>query len=154
MFRRSFALVAVAALSTWACASTPEDPNAPEGCVIVDNSEGGGTQSQVYLIGANDRSRNRIGTVPMGRTHRFCTRRLTLPGRFFILIENPAADAMDPALGDNQPPPIRSEDFQMSDGDVWTWLVRIDRAVDRSLNPNEPRIVGRLTCAEGGPGDC
>ena len=138
MFRRSFALVAVAALSTWACASTPEDPNAPQGCVIVDNSGGGGTQSQMYLIGINDGSRLRIGEVAMGRTTRFCTSRITMPGRFYVLVERPASDTMDPALGENQPDPIRSQDFVIEVGDVWTWDVRYNR----------------LTCAEGGPGDC
>lgn len=157
MLRRSFALVAVAALSTWACASTPEDPNAPQGCVIVDNTDGGGIQSQMYLIGASDGSRTRIGTVTMGRTLRFCSTRLTLPGRYFVLVEEPAVDAMDPALGDNRPPPIRSDDFAMTADDVWTWHIRIDRIMGigiRNVADPEPVIVGSLSCSEGGPGDC
>lgn len=156
MIRRSFVFAAFASLAALGCASTPEDPNAPEACIILDNTDGGGLQSQVYLIGATDNSRNRIGTVAMGRTTRWCSRNLTLPARYYILIERPAVDTMDPALGDNNPPPVRSDDFQMSANDVWTWHIRVDRVLG-ALAPGEARIIGLMTCAEAGPGgggDC
>lgn len=150
--RTRFELVvgAVALLVAGACASggggaepAPLDPNAPLACINIDNQQGGGSMQRIYLVESSRRqggsvsggfatSRRsgegvRIGDAPVGRVTRWCTQSVVLPGRYFIRVERPSADNIDPALNQNQAPVQETQDITLEPGDVWTWDVRRDR---------------------------
>jgi hypothetical protein len=146
---RSSLVLAIVVLAA-GCAGAQVDPDAPQACVVVDNREGTGTQARMFLIGLNDRSRTRMGEVAMGRSTRFCTNRVTLPGSYKVVVEEPASDRIDPATGvagsmtgggvyNNQARPIESPDFFLEPGDVWTWDVKLDRL---SCAPNAAGVGG------------
>jgi len=128
-------------LAVWSpgCATTQEDPNAPQACVVVDNSQGAGRHSRIFLIGVETGTRQFMGEVGAGQTLRYCTRRSTHPERMRVAIERPSNENMDPAENQNQPPPIQSGSFLMSPWDVWIWDVDADRLVQ---HPNAAREGG------------
>ncbi len=144
MLRHLVVVASVTALAA-ACASAPADPNAPQACVVVDNSSGGGALGRVYLVEASGisgvrtmsqrdlrtelqrRRRIRIGQVGTGRSQRFCTQNLTLPGTYLVSIEEPSADRMDPAARQTQPPVRASETFRLEAWDEVTYHVSQDR---------------------------
>jgi hypothetical protein len=121
-------VVAAVCLVGAACASTPEDPNAPQACVTVDNSRGGSALARVFLVGT-DGTRTRIGEVPMGRTVTECIRRSSFSGRYQLVVEEGAADRMDPALNQNQPRALVSESFVLEGGVRLTWDIRTNRII-------------------------
>lgn len=133
---RRLLLASLVAVTAAACASTPEDPDAPEICVEVDNTRGGGALSRVFLIGVNSRQRIRIGDAPMGRTTRTCTRSATVPGSFYFFAEGGSVDRMDPAQRQNQPGGMRSPDILIEPGDLVTWNVQ------RNILTCQPNVAG------------
>jgi len=110
-------------------ATTQEDLSLPQACVEIDNREGAGRQSRIFLMGVETGTRAFVGEVGPGRTLRQCFRRSTYPERAYLVIERPANDSMDPALGQNQPRPIRSQAFLMEAWDLWTWEVATNRMI-------------------------
>jgi len=121
-------LVAAVALAFGleACASAPIDPNAPEACVTIDNTDSGGAAGQVYLI--KDRTETiRIGEVPMGRSVRHCIKRAGLTGNYQIEVRAPSSDRIDPAEGQTQAATVRSETFRLNPGVEIAWNVRANR---------------------------
>ena len=148
--RLDLAVGAVTLLIVGACASggggaepAPLDPNAPLACVDVDNRQGGGSMERIYLVDASRRQGGsvaggfstarrpgegtRVGDAPVGRVTRWCTQNVPLPGRYFLRIERPSADNIDPAQRQNQAPVQETLDFTLEAGDLWTWDVRRER---------------------------
>ena len=113
--------------------------------MVIDNRQGGGRQSRIFLEGADSGSREYMGEVGSGRTLRFCVRRSTFPEPVLEVIERPASETMDPALGQNQPKALRSDEFLLSARDVWTWEVTLNRLV---REPNAAGGGGRSFSAE------
>ena len=74
--RLLLAALVLPALFPAACATTPEDPNAPRACVVVDNETGSGTHSRIFLVSTLSGWRLGMGEVGMavlGRVYA-CTR--------------------------------------------------------------------------------
>jgi hypothetical protein len=111
--------LAILAVLAPGCATTPEDNSGPQGCVIIDNREGGGAQARIFLISSTSGWRLGIGEVAMGTTKEFCTGRVTIPERVYILIERPAT--MGATMNRNQGRGIRSRDFVLRTDDIWSW---------------------------------
>jgi len=131
MIGRLAVLVTLAAAAT-SCASAPEDPNAPQACVVIDNREGGGSVGRAFLV-TQARERIRIGEVPVGREVRHCLRRSSFDGMFYLLIEDPGADRMDPAMRQNQPGARRSDEFFITPGDEVVWILQTNRISVRPI---------------------
>ena len=102
-------IMATVALLT-ACATTPEDSDAPMACLVIDNTRAGGAAGRVFLV-SHTRARTRLSEVPMGQKVRECIRRTTFTGEYRLLIEQAPADRMDPALRMNQPDARESPPF-------------------------------------------
>ena len=122
--------VAIVAALAPACATTPEDNSGPQGCVIIDNSDGSGAQARVFLISSTSGWRLGIGEVAMGTTKEFCTGRVTIPERVYILIERPASTGA--TMNRNQGRGIRSRDFVLRIDEIWSWDIErnlLSRAV-------------------------
>ena len=120
----------VAAVGVAGCASTPESSDSlEEACVVIDNSDAGGGQDRIFLIGVDTGSREYMGRVGAGRTLRFCTRRSSFPELVRIVIERPAAENIDPAMNQNQARPLWSDQFLLAAWDQWTWDVSLLRLV-------------------------
>ena len=138
--RRRWICVAAAFMSA-GCASVPEvtDPNAPQACVVIDNSRGGGRHSRIFLQGPDGGSSELMGEVGPGKTLRLCTRRYGLPRDAVVVIQRPSTERMDPALNQNQPRPIRSPEFVLNAWDEWTWEVSLNRLI---LVQNGARVGG------------
>ena len=125
----------VTALFTAACASSGGgateqqefDPNAPIGCIDIDNRQGGGLLERIFLVGLNSGQRQRIGDAPVGRVTSFCTQSAVFGSAHYILIERPSSDNIDPARRQNQARAVRTIDFVLEDGDRWVYDVRRDR---------------------------
>ena len=115
-------------IALFACATTAEeaDPNVPETCFIIDNSEGGGPAGRVYLI-SDSNERVRMGEVPMGRQLKRCLRRSGFPGGWHLIVERGYSDRIDPALNQTQASPIQSQDFYITVGDEVVWNVYLNR---------------------------
>ncbi len=126
---RYLTLICAGAVLSAGCATTQEDPTAPQACVSIDNREGTGRQSRIFLMGVDTGSRAFIGEVGPGRALRQCVRRNTFPERSYLIIEQPAANTTDPARGQNQPRPIQSQNFLMEAWDLWTWDVATNRMI-------------------------
>lgn len=109
------------------CATTPENTTGPQACVIVDNSEGGGTQSRIFLVATMTGWRLGMGEVGMGRTLEFCTRRVTAPERVRIIIERPST--IGRSFGNRQ---LVSPEFHLRSDEVWTWDLSLNR-MSRSI---------------------
>lgn len=134
MWTRALFSVSLAA-SVGACASGPaaeENLNAPQACIAIDNTQGGGTAGRVILI-SDSRERIRIGNATMGRVLDYCFRRSNFSGSWYLLIEEVASDRLDPAdrldtatnlLRDVQE---RSQSFYINPGDRVIWNVHLDR---------------------------
>jgi hypothetical protein len=129
-----FFVGACVAFTAAACASAgggdveqPIDPNAPLVCIDIDNRQGGGAMERIFLVGRNSGQRIRIGDATMGRVVHFCTQSASIPGTFYLLIERPSSDSIDPALRQNQARAQRTDDFVLEAGDLWVWDVRQDR---------------------------
>ncbi len=128
------------------------DPGLPLACIHIDNRQGGaGSMERVYLVDAERRPKEgvssmfngynrmgdgvRLGNAPQGRTTRFCTQNVQLPGRYFLRVELASADNFDPATQNNasgwaasrSPRVIETDDIVMEPGDLWIWDVRRDR---------------------------
>lgn len=130
MIGRLAVLLTVAAASS--CASAPEDPNAPQACVVIDNRQGGSSAGRVFLV-TQARERIRIGEVPVGREVRHCIRRSNFSGEFYLSIEAPGADRMDPALNQSRPPTRRSDVFFLTPGDEIVWILQTNRIAVRRI---------------------
>lgn len=135
------------AVALAACASgggLEEDPNAPQACVRVDNTGGGGAAGQVFLVNGNRPTagedyrsaggeRIRIGEVSMGRQVRRCIRRPAFGGSWYMVVEQVSGDRLDPA--DRLNPETNrlrgvqdlSESFYLSPGDEIVWNLRLNR---------------------------
>ena len=124
--RCAFLVAAVAALAP-GCATAPENNSGPQACVVIDNSEGSGAQDRVFLVSTTSGWRLGIGEVGMGRTNEFCTGRVTIPERVYILIERPAIGGRASSMDGNRPRPISSQEFVLRPGDVWTWDINLNR---------------------------
>lgn len=110
------------------CATAaPESPDAPLACVVVDNTQGAGRHSRIFLVGEETGTRQFMGEAGAGRILRHCTRRFSLPMNVRVVIERPSNEKMDPAENENQPPPIDSGPFLLGPWDEWTWDVDADR---------------------------
>lgn len=131
------------------------DPDAPMACINIDNRRGGGTLERIYLVEASRREGGsisggfatatragegvRVGDAPVGRSTRWCTQSVSLPGRYFLRIERTSADNLDPANGQTAAEVTgwgggtrtnmvrETADFVLEPGDLWTWEVRQDR---------------------------
>ncbi len=123
-----FALTLSAAVAVGACASsgTLDDPNAPEACVVLDNTEGGEAAGRVTLL-SEAGERIGIGELTMGRSLRHCFRRRTFGGLWRLTIETQSVGAarVFGAVGG----PKRSDQFYINAGDEVTWQVLLDRIV-------------------------
>ena len=110
-----------------ACATTVEeaDPNVPETCFTIDNSEGGGPAGRVYLI-SDSNERTRLGEVPMGRQLKRCLRRSSYGGGWHLIVESASSDRIDPALGELRAKPVQSQDFYITPGDQIEWNVHMN----------------------------
>lgn len=126
---RIFPLLALAA-AVGACASsgTQDDPNAPETCVVVDNTEGSESAGRVVLS-SERRERISVGELTLGRSLRHCFRRRALGGRWQFLIYDQSVGAAR-AFGATGGPEA-SEYFYINPGDEVTWQVQRDRIVVR-----------------------
>lgn len=124
--RCAFFIGIVAAMAP-GCATTPEDSSGPQGCVVVDNSEGSGAQARIFLVSISSGWRLGMGEVGMGRTHEFCTGRVNIPERVYVLIERPAIGGRVSSMDGNRPRPISSQEFVLRLGDVWTWDINLNR---------------------------
>jgi hypothetical protein len=125
--RRLFAFGVSLAVALAGCATTQEESDGPQACVVVDNSQGAGRQSQIFLLGEETGIREFVGEVGAGRVLRHCTRSSTLPAYMRLVIERPSNEAMDPARLDHRPLPIPSDIFLLSPWDLWTWDVDANR---------------------------
>ena len=123
------------AVSVVACASAPgaeEDLNAPQACISIDNTGGGGTAGRVILV-SDSRERIRIGEAPMGRVIDYCFRRSQFSGSWYLVIEQVASDRLDPANRVNTATDRLidvqeySETFYITPGDRIVWNVHLDR---------------------------
>lgn len=114
------------------CATPGEELSGPEACVVVDNTEGAGAQSRLFLVSESSGWRLGMGEVGMGRTLEFCTRRIRGAERVFIVIERPAPGERNASLIWTDSGYIRSRLFTLRTDDVWTWdidLNQLTRAV-------------------------
>jgi len=151
LMRVRFEVMAIVAAGVFAasCASAGGggevalDPNAPLACINIDNRQGGGSMERIFLVESSRRqggsveggfstSRRpgegvRVGDAGVGRVTRWCTQNVALPGRYFLRIERPSADNIDPARNQNQARVQETADMVLSAGDLWTWDVRRDR---------------------------
>jgi hypothetical protein len=91
---------------------------------VVDNTQGAGRQSRIFLVGEETGTRQFMGEVGAGRILRYCTRRLALPENVRVVIERPSNERMD---AQNQPRPISSGVFLLGPWDEWTWDVDTNR---------------------------
>ena len=141
-YRLTLAVAGTFALA--GCASTPEDPNAPQACITIDNTQGGGAAGRISLIKDGREGlapgeitelnqfrgeRIRLGQVSMGRTMRHCIRRSALVGNYRVVVEGGSSDTIDPTnIRDrNQAPLVFSEIFRLNPGDEVEWNVRLNR---------------------------
>lgn len=144
------ALGAFALVSAAACASggggaeqAEFDPSLPIACINIDNRQGSGTMQRIFLVESSRRSGGgssgdfvtprqlgegeRIGDARVGQVTRFCTQRAAMPGSYFLRIERPTSDRIDPAQNQNQALVQETSDIVLEPGDLWTWDVRRDR---------------------------
>lgn len=105
------------------CATTQEDPSAPQACVVVDNEMGAGTHSRIFLVSLLGGWRLGMGEVGMGGKLEFCTRRVRAPERARIVIERPFAGGYTMRRGRVWVSP----EFALALDEVWTWDLESDR---------------------------
>jgi hypothetical protein len=118
---RALIIIALSA-SALGCATSGggDVPGGPEACVIVDNSDGGGTESRIFLVSSMGGWRLGMGEVAMGRKLEYCTQRLTSGERVRIIIERPSTGGR--ASVSTQRGQVRSSpEFVLRPDDVWTW---------------------------------
>ncbi|MCE2455831.1 MAG: hypothetical protein J4G12_08480 [Gemmatimonadetes bacterium] len=125
-------LAALAVLT--ACASAPEDPNAPRACFTVNNEDGGGPIGNVW-IRHESRQRLRIGEVGIGRRVTECFRRTGMIGRWTFVVYSSSSDRMDPARGQNSPPTRVSDSFIYQEDTEFVWDVRTGRITLQAAPP-------------------
>lgn len=143
------AFVPLVVVVTAACASAggggeaEYDPSLPLACIDIDNRQGSGTMQRIFLVESSRRSGGgssgdfvtarqlgegeRIGDARVGSVTRHCTQRAAMPGSYFLRIERPTADRIDPAQNQNQALVQETRDIVLEPGDLWTWEVRRDR---------------------------
>ena len=124
---RWYVLGVFLAVALAGCATTQEDSDGPQACVVVDNSKGGGRQSRIFLVGDETGTRQFMGEVGAGQILRFCTQSTALLANVRVVIEGPSNERMDPAVNQNQPRPIQSGVFLLGPWDEWTWDVDANR---------------------------
>jgi hypothetical protein len=110
------------------CATTPEDPSAPQACVVVDNELGAGTHSRIFLVSVMGGWRLGMGEVRMGGKLEYCTRRVRTPERVQIVIERPYLGGYTMRRGRVWASP----EFVLRPDEVWTWDLesgRMSRAI-------------------------
>jgi hypothetical protein len=119
-------LALAAAVAGGACASpgTLDDPDAPEACVVLDNTGGSEAAGRALLL-SEAGERFSVGEVTIGRSLRQCFRRSTWEGRWWLQIETPSVGAAR-AFG-ARGSPKQSEPFFIDPGDEVTWQVHRDR---------------------------
>lgn len=130
--RRFGLLLALLLPALAGCAASQEEGSGPEACVVVDNTEGAGAQSRLFLVSESSGWRLGMGEVGMGSTLEFCTQRIRGAERAYILIERPAPGERSPSLIWTDSGHIRSRTFVLRIGDVWTWDIdrnQLTRAV-------------------------
>lgn len=110
------------------CATSRKAFTGREGCVIVDNTEGTGAQSRIFLVSEDSGWRLGMGEVAMGRTLEYCTSRITQAERVYLLIERPATRGRTVGTGGGR----RSQTFVLRYDDVWTWDLELNR-LSRSI---------------------
>jgi hypothetical protein len=117
---RALTIIALSA-SALGCATSGggDVPGGPEACVIVDNSDGGGTESRIFLVSSMGGWRLGMGEVAMGRKLEYCTQRLTSAERVRIIIERPSTRGSTISTGRNRF--LSSPEFVLHPDDVWTW---------------------------------
>lgn len=124
-------------------AAAPIDPDAPLACIAIDNRQGAGAMERIYLVESGRRQGGsvsggfatarrpgegvRVGDAPVGRVTRWCTQSVVMPGRYFLRVERPSSDTIDPAQNQNQAQVLETQDIVLEPGDLWTWDVRRDR---------------------------
>jgi hypothetical protein len=110
------------------CATSGESelPGGPEACVIVDNSEGSGAHSRIFLVSSMAGWRLGMGEVGMGRRLEFCTQRLAGPERVRIIIERPST-AGQSSLRSGRNQIWGSPEFVLRVDEVWTWDLNLNR---------------------------
>ncbi len=110
-------------LALTGCATSPEPGTntGPQGCVVVDNTNGSGRQSRMFLVSESSGWRLGMGQVAVGGVLEYCTRRIRGAERVYVLIEQPAAGEQNPSLIWTETGYIRSRIFTLQLNDVWTW---------------------------------
>jgi hypothetical protein len=132
LYRRALTLLALSASATGCATSGSEGvPGGPEACVIVDNSEGNGSQARMFLVSSMDGWRLGMGEVGMGRTLEYCTQRVTSPQRVRIIIERPSNSGQS-SLNSGRSQGRASPEFMLRTDDVWTWDLVLNR-MSRSM---------------------
>lgn len=124
---RSGPFVFLLLLGAAACATSEAEVTGPEGCVVVDNTAGAGSQSRVFLVSESSGWRLGMGEVGMGDTLEFCTPRIRGAEHVHILIEDPAFGEANPSLIRTPQGHIRSRTFTLHLDDVWTWDVDLNQ---------------------------
>jgi len=119
--KRHGMILPILLLALAGCATSGQEATGPEACVVVDNTEGTGAQSRLFLVSESSGWRLGMGEVGMGRELEYCTRRIRGAERVHILIERPASGERNPSLIWTDSGYIRSRTFTLQYDDIWTW---------------------------------